>query len=82
MDHTPPATPTRVEHVMESIRQRIASRLLTPGAKLPSIRAFAGALGVAKSTVVEAYDRLIADGTIASRRGSGFCRLQPRSSPC
>ncbi|TMJ44170.1 MAG: PLP-dependent aminotransferase family protein, partial [Alphaproteobacteria bacterium] len=57
---------------MESIRQRIASRLLTPGAKLPSIRAFAGALGVAKSTVVEAYDRLIADGTIASRRGSGF----------
>lgn len=72
MDHTPPAAPTRVEHVMESIRQRIASRLLTPGAKLPSIRAFAGALGVAKSTVVEAYDRLIADGTIASRRGSGF----------
>ena len=28
--------------------------------------------GVSKSTVVDAYDRLVADGTIASRRGSGF----------
>jgi Bacterial regulatory proteins, gntR family len=79
MDHTPPAAPTRVEHVMESIRQRIASRLLTPGAKLPSIRASAGALGVAKSTVVEAYDRLIADGTIASRRGSAAILSPPNS---
>ena len=74
MDHTVPAAPapTRVEHVMEAIRERIAGRLLTPGAKLPSIRAFAETLGVAKSTVVEAYDRLVADGIIASRRGSGF----------
>jgi DNA-binding transcriptional MocR family regulator len=74
MDQTVPAAPapTRVEQVMQAIRERIAGRLLTPGAKLPSIRALAGTLGVAKSTVVEAYDRLVADGTIASRRGAGF----------
>ena len=42
------------------------------GSRLPSIRAFAQVQGVSKSTVVDAYDRLVADGTIASRRGSGF----------
>ena len=74
MDHvTSTATaPTRVEQVIEAIRERIAGRLLTPGAKLPSIRAIAETLGVSKSTVVEAYDRLVADGTIGSRRGAGF----------
>ncbi|HXZ06664.1 MAG TPA: PLP-dependent aminotransferase family protein, partial [Paraburkholderia sp.] len=29
-------------------------------------------LGVSKSTVVDAYDRLVAEGAIVSRRGSGF----------
>jgi DNA-binding transcriptional MocR family regulator len=61
-----------VEQVMQSIRRRIAARTLAPGAKLPSIRALAGELGVSKSTVVEAYDRLAADSAIRSRRGSGF----------
>jgi DNA-binding transcriptional MocR family regulator len=65
-------TATRVEQVMQAIRQRIAGRTLAPGAKLPSIRGFAQALQVSKSTVVEAYDRLAADGAIQSRRGSGF----------
>ncbi|RVC00659.1 GntR family transcriptional regulator, partial [Mesorhizobium sp. M7A.F.Ca.CA.002.15.2.1] len=32
---------TLVEGVMATIRQRIAARSLTPGAQLPSIRAFA-----------------------------------------
>lgn len=69
MDHSPPS---RVDQVIQSIRSRIAGRLLAPGAKLPSIRAAAGALSVSNSTVVEAYDRLVADGTISSRPGSGF----------
>ncbi|WP_207456826.1 PLP-dependent aminotransferase family protein [Azospirillum sp. SYSU D00513] len=63
---------TLVERVMMAIRQRIAGRTLAPGAKLPSIRAFAEAAGVSKSTVVEAYDRLAAEGVIQPRRGSGF----------
>ncbi|MBA8880844.1 PLP-dependent aminotransferase family protein [Phyllobacterium myrsinacearum] len=63
---------TLVEQVMQAIRQRIAGRTLGPGARLPSIRSFAATMQVSKSTIVEAYDRLAADGTIQSRRGSGF----------
>ncbi|MER8490513.1 PLP-dependent aminotransferase family protein [Mesorhizobium australicum] len=63
---------TLVEGVMAAIRQRIAARSLTPGARLPSIRAFAKSMQVSKSTVVEAYERLAAEGAIRSRPGSGF----------
>ncbi|RWK05938.1 PLP-dependent aminotransferase family protein [Mesorhizobium sp.] len=63
---------TLVEGVMAAIRHRIAARTLTPGARLPSIRALAKSMRVSKSTVVEAYDRLAAEGTIRSRPGSGF----------
>ena len=65
-------TPTLVETVAASITERIAGRQLLPGARLPSVRAFAEAMGVSKSTVVEAYDRLGAEGAIVARRGSGF----------
>jgi DNA-binding transcriptional MocR family regulator len=63
---------TLVERVMQAIHQRIINRTLAPGAKLPSIRGFAETMSVSKSTIVEAYDRLAAEGTILSRRGSGF----------
>jgi DNA-binding transcriptional MocR family regulator len=63
---------TLVERVMGDVRRRIASRSLQPGAKLPSIRRLAEASSVSKSTVVDAYERLAADGAIVSRRGSGF----------
>jgi DNA-binding transcriptional MocR family regulator len=59
---------TRVEQVIQAIHDRIGARLLKPGARLPSIRSFAEAQRVSKSTVVDAYDRLVADGTIAARR--------------
>lgn len=68
---------TRVERVMGAIQERIARRSLTPGARLPSIRAFADVMQVSKSTVVEAYDRLAAEGTIRSRPGSGFFVAAP-----
>lgn len=58
--------------VIEAVRRRIAGRSLGQGEKLPSIRQFAGTLGVSPSTVADAYDRLVADGTIQSRPGSGF----------
>lgn len=68
---------TRIGSVMATIRQRIAARTLTPGAKLPSIRAFAGTMRVSVATVVEAYDRLAADGVIRARPGSGFYVCSP-----
>ena len=57
---------------MARIRDQIARRQLSEGARLPSIRATADTYSVSKSTVVEAYDRLVADGVITSRRGSGY----------
>jgi DNA-binding transcriptional MocR family regulator len=63
---------TRTLDIMEAIRSRVASRALGPGDRLPSIRGFAATMKVAPSTVVDAYDRLAAEGLIRARRGSGF----------
>jgi len=63
---------TRTGEVMAAIRSKIAGRTLASGDRLPSIRGFAAAMGVSPSTVVEAYDRLAAEGLIRARRGSGF----------
>lgn len=63
---------TRIVAVMAVVQQRIASRSLAPGDKLPSIRAMAKLTQVSTSTVVEAYERLVGEGVIRSRPGSGF----------
>ncbi|MEP3248372.1 MAG: PLP-dependent aminotransferase family protein [Sneathiella sp.] len=65
-------TITLVEKVMQEIHRRIKGRRLDPGMKLPSIRKFAEHMQVSKSTVVDAYDRLTAEGTITARKGAGF----------
>ncbi len=57
---------------MAAIRGRLAARTLAPGDRLPSIRGFAATMKVSPSTVVEAYDRLAAEGLIRARQGSGF----------
>lgn len=46
---------SRIAMVMATIRQRIAGRSLTAGARLPSVRSLAKTLAVSVSTVVEAY---------------------------
>lgn len=72
------ASDTGLTHrLMARIRARIERRQLSAGARLPSIRALAEAEGVAKSTVVEAYDRLLAEGLITARRGSGYYVAPP-----
>src|SRR4051794_16681794 len=63
---------TRTGEVMAAIRSKVTSRALVSGDRLPSIRSFAATMGVSPSTVVEAYDRLAAEGLIRARRGSGF----------
>ena len=52
--------------------ERIRSRLLAPGARLPSVRQCAREQGVSVSTVVAAYDQLQAQGLVVSRKNSGF----------
>lgn len=68
---------TLIGKVIASVRQRIASRVLTPGTQLPSIRALAQTMRVSKSTIVEAYERLAAEGIIRSRPGAGFYVAAP-----
>src|SRR3984885_11493061 len=63
---------SRVETTAAFIRGRITSRALARGARLPSVRELAVKLEVSKSTVVEAYDRLAAEGAVVARRGPGF----------
>lgn len=63
---------TRIDTVMEEIRSKIASRTYFPGTRLPSVRAQAKTMNLSVSTVVEAYERLAAEGVISSRPGSGF----------
>ncbi|WP_240540604.1 PLP-dependent aminotransferase family protein [Paracoccus sp. pheM1] len=63
---------TRTQALMNAVRAKIANRALSPGDRLPSVRGFARTMGVSPSTVVEAYDRLAAEGIIRARRGSGF----------
>jgi DNA-binding transcriptional MocR family regulator len=61
-----------VSQIVRSIEARINDKLLRSGARMPSIREFAEQHRVSRFTVVEAYDRLVANGFLDSRRGSGF----------
>jgi DNA-binding transcriptional MocR family regulator len=61
-----------VEQITGFLRTRIDERHLRAGTRMPSIRRFAEDNGVSRFTVVEAYDRLVAQGYLESRRGSGF----------
>ncbi len=57
---------------MQAVHSRILSRAYPPGARLPSVREQAKTMKLSVSTVVEAYERLVAEGALTSRRGSGF----------
>lgn len=53
-----------------SLRQAIRDGRLVSGERLPSTRALAGQVGVARGTVVEAYSQLVAEGYLRSRQGA------------
>jgi GntR family transcriptional regulator / MocR family aminotransferase len=57
--------------VYAQMRGAILAQRLAPGAKLPSSRALAAELGVARSSVISAYEQLLAEGYLAGRIGSG-----------
>ncbi|WP_423459138.1 PLP-dependent aminotransferase family protein [Ottowia sp. VDI28] len=50
----------------------IRDHLLAPGTRLPSVRQCAEQQGVSPSTVVAAYDQLLAQGLVEARRNRGF----------
>ena len=53
------------------VRLAVLDGMLGPGSELPSSRAMAARLGVARACVVAAYDQLSTEGYVESRRGSG-----------
>lgn len=53
------------------MRAAVLSRRLGPGTKLPATRGLAAELGVARSSVIAAYEQLLAEGYVAGRTGSG-----------
>lgn len=61
-----------VLQIVEGFRLLIEQGAMRPGSKAPSIRQFAHAHKVSVFTVVDAYDRLVAQGYFASRPHSGF----------
>lgn len=55
----------------DALRDAVRSGRLGPGARLPSSRALARDLGVARNTVADAYGQLVAEGWLVARGGSG-----------
>src|ERR1700679_491701 len=61
----------RQQAVFDRLRQGILAGTLPPGTRLPPTRAMAEEIGVARQTVVLAYERLAAEGYVRARTGSG-----------
>lgn len=72
--------------IQERLQALIESGSLVAGDRLPSIRSLAKTLQVNKLTVLEAYDRLVADGSICARQGSGYFVVEAQvpdpAQPC
>lgn len=60
------------QQIYEGLSQLIIAGKLQSGARLPATRTFAGELGVSRSTVVTAYDQLVAEGYGEARAGAGI----------
>ncbi len=58
------------EQLERRLRAQIRAGQLAPGARLPSSRALAHALGVSRGVVLEAYGQLTAEGYLAASQGA------------
>ena len=75
------ASQSLTEQLSNRFAERIRTRLLAPGARLPSVRLCAQQQGVSASTVVAAYDQLLAQGLIEARRNRGFYVREVAAAP-
>jgi 2-aminoadipate transaminase len=77
MVDVPNLDPTSRVPIYRQLYQRLVEDIergkLSPGAKIPGTREMAGLLGVSRTTILDAYAQLEADGWIASKqRGGSF----------
>ena len=68
LDRTRPGLAGRLT---AALREAIVAGRLAPGSRLPSSRDLAADLRLSRGVVVEAYEQLVAEGRLVSRRGSG-----------
>ena len=62
----------------DALRAAVRDRRLPAGTRLPSSRALAADLGIARNTVADAYGQLVAEGWLTSRTGAGTWVTGPR----
>lgn len=67
-----PSPPQKIDFVINSVVMQLRAGTLLPGQRLPSIRDQAQRLGLGKNTVTEAYLRLVGQGILNAKRGSGY----------
>jgi GntR family transcriptional regulator / MocR family aminotransferase len=63
-----------------ALREAVRSGRLAPGTRLPSSRALAADIGVARNTVADAYTELTVEGWLTAQQGSGT-RVAERTVP-
>jgi DNA-binding transcriptional MocR family regulator len=66
------STQSLTSQLADRFAERIRTRLMAPGTRLPSVRECARQQGVSPHTVVAAYDQLLAQGLVEARRQRGF----------
>ena len=66
------ASQSLTEQLADRVAERIRTGLLVPGARLPSVRQCALQQEVSPSTVVAAYDQLLAQGLVEAQKNRGF----------
>src|ERR1700729_886428 len=72
---------TRVGAGLETaLRVAVRTGRLRPGMRLPSSRALAADLGIARNTVAEVYSQLVAEGWLTAQTGAGTS-VAPRPAP-
>ncbi|NYT62761.1 PLP-dependent aminotransferase family protein [Alcaligenaceae bacterium] len=74
--------PSLVDQAVQAVEHAIRSQVLRPGMAVPSVRLFAKTHGLSTFTVSAAYNRLVAQGWLVARPGSGYrVVLRARAEP-
>lgn len=69
-----------VQQIVSAVAQWISKSGASPGTRLPSIRQVALDNLLSQSSVIEAFERMVAQGLLVPRQGSGFEVAQPSVS--
>ncbi|HKF72274.1 MAG TPA: PLP-dependent aminotransferase family protein [Stellaceae bacterium] len=75
------ATRSLQDQIVDYFRAAVLEGRLKAGTRVPSSRALAADHGVARITAVQAYERLVAEGYLASRPGSGLFVAESQGDP-